>query len=602
MEPMLQSPARRAGLPLILIAAVIQGWALYALHWAIEAHRWPATHPAWLFALYAVALLVPTTTQLMAESAERRASWVLTALLAVAVFYFGWQYGSAIEDVEAQEFARSGEFIWDLFAYGFVLLVWWLHALPFVQSRVAAGSWRSDYQRLFAFAWRNVITLTEAIVFTGLFWLILLLWQLLFHMLGINFFEALFEKPIFVYPVTAIVFGCALHLIGSIDALVSTVLEQVLNVLKWLATVTGVLLVLFTLALLTKLPGLVSSGRHTIDAVWLLWLVAVVVLFLNAAYRDGKVERPYPRWISVALRFAVPLTIVIAATALYALTVRSHYYGLTVSRVWGFIVGGAALAYSVGYSIAAFRGGSWLGMASRVNVMVAVALIVVVGAALTPLLSPYRLAAMSQYHLILAGRYTQAPLMQSPFVYLASESGTYGREELQRLVALQGEPNAGQIRDLAAQALKSGYSLPLVPQADTKAVLAKLPLYPPGRTLDPDLSRLLAVDWGRYEAGVSAANVAQRTAGIFIDLNGDGTDEFALLSVIGGPVYQNRGGHWEHVGTLYPYGQPASWPVVLKALSGGDMSAVTPAWKDLSVAAHVYRVVPRTPDLGFVVH
>src|SRR6185312_12719874 len=37
--------------------------------------------------------------------------------------------------------------------------------------------------------------------------------------------------------------------------------------------------------------------------------------FLNAAYRDGSVDRPYPRWITDTLRFAVPLTIVIAATA-----------------------------------------------------------------------------------------------------------------------------------------------------------------------------------------------------------------------------------------------------------------------------------------------
>jgi hypothetical protein len=604
MEPVQQSLARRAGLPLILIAAVIQGWSLYGLHWAIEAHRWPATNLAWVISLYAVAFLVPTTTQLMAEYTERASLWVLSALLAGAVFYFGWHHGGAVADTGAQNFAMNGEFYWNLIPFGFVLLVWWLLTLPFLQSRVAAGSWRSDYQRLFAFAWRNVITLAEASLFTGLFWLILLLWRSLFHELGIKFFMELFEEPIFAYPVTAIVFGCALHLIGAIDGLVSAVLEQLLNVLKWLATVTGALLVLFTVALLAKLPGLISSGRHTIDAAWLLWLVAVIVLFLNAAYRDGKVERPYPGWISQALRFAVPLTIVIAATALYALTVRDHAYGLTVSRVWGFIVAGAALIYSVGYSIAAFRRGSWLGMASRVNVMVAVSLIVVIGAALTPLLSPYRLAAMSQYRLILAGRWSQAPVVQSPFAYLASESGGYGRQELQRLMALRGEPNADQIRALATQALKPGYPMPFVPQVDAKAALARLPLYPPGRTLDPELSRLLAADWNRYRGGVGTESIAQTTVGVFIDLEGSGVDDFILFSAGGGPVYRNRGGHWEQVGTLYPDEPTAAWPAILKALSDGNVSAVTPAWKDLSVAAHHYRVVPRSPEhvLETVVH
>ena len=51
--------------------------------------------------------------------------------------------------------------------------------------------------------------------------------------------------------------------------------------LKWLATAAGLLLVVFTFALLTKLLGLVFSGQRTIGAEWLLWLVAVIVLFTD---------------------------------------------------------------------------------------------------------------------------------------------------------------------------------------------------------------------------------------------------------------------------------------------------------------------------------
>jgi len=593
MESLSQSLARRASLPVILIAAVIQGCLLYALHHSIDAHQWPATHLAWLVALYAVVFLIPTTVQLMVEYAERSSLWVLAGLLAVAIFYFGWHHGGAVADIDTREFARRGQY----FSLAVVLLVWWLLTLPFLQSRVASGAWRVDYARLFAFAWRNVITLTEAALFTGLFWLILFLWQSLFQMLGFDFFRILFEKPIFVYPVTAIVFGCALHLIGSIDAMVSAVLEQLLNVLKWLATVAGVLLVLFTFSLLTKLPELVYSGRRAIGAAWLLWLVAVIVLLLNAAYRDGKVDRPYPRWVAQALRYAVPLTIMIAATAVYALMVRSRQYGLTVERVWAFIVAGAALVYSVGYSIAAFRRGPWLAMASRVNVMVAVGLIVVIGAALTPLVSPYRLAANSQYQLILHAGYAavmQARSGETPFAYLASQSGNYGRRKLQRLATLQGRADAGQIRDLAAQALKQIYPWQLsVSPADSRAVVAKLPLYPTGRTLDADLSQRLAADWSRYNPLVGPANVAQTTAGVFIDLDGDGVDEFVLLSAGGGPVYQNHRGHWGYVGRLYPDGMTASWPALVKELSGGSITAVVPPWKNLALGDHRYRMLPR---------
>jgi hypothetical protein len=606
MEPMPQALARRAGLPLILIAAVIQGWSLYALHWAIEAHRWPATHLAWLVSLYTVAFLVPTTVQLMVEYADRSSMWVLTALLAVALLYFGWHYGGAVADFQAQTFEDTGE----TFPLAFVLLVWWLLTLPFIQSRVATGLWKPDYQRLFAFAWRNVISLAEASLFTGLFWLILLLWQSLFHMLGMDFFRTLFDKPIFAYPVTAIVYGCALQLIGSIDALISAVLEQILNVLKWLATVAGALLILFTFALLTKLPGLVFSGRRAIGAEWLLWLVAVIVLFLNAAYRDGTVERPYPRWIAQALRFAVPLTVIITATALYALIVRSSHFGLTVGRVWGFIVAVAALVYSVGYSIAAFRRGPWLSMASRVNVTAAIALIVVVGLALTPLLSPYRLAAISQYHAILDGRY--AALMQSrppywpgvsPFDYLARFTGNYGRKELERLRTLQSGQDAARIRELAAQALKPNtpFGGGIRPYPDARAIVVKLPLYPAGRTLDPDLSQLLAADWSRWRPWLGAQNVAQAAAGVFVDLNGGGDDDFVVLSMSGGSLYRKSGGHWEYVGALYAEGMTMPWPVTLSALSSGHFAAVAPAWKDLSVGARLYRVAPQRSGFNDVV-
>jgi hypothetical protein len=41
-----------------------------------------------------------------------------------------------------------------------------------------------QYRALFANAWRNKLMLAEAALFTGLFWLLLFLRQMLFHKLG----------------------------------------------------------------------------------------------------------------------------------------------------------------------------------------------------------------------------------------------------------------------------------------------------------------------------------------------------------------------------------------------------------------------------------
>ena len=360
---------------------------------------------------------MPVTVELLALRLRERATWILVAVLAVALFYFGWHHGAAVVALPGKDLARAGE----SFQLGLLLFALWVLVMPFMQARLEVRAWTANYHYLFAYAWRNAVALFEAAVFTGVFWLLLELWQSLFTMLGMGFFRELFAEPVFVYPVTALVFGCALHLIGSIDRFVSAVLEQILNVFKWLGTLTGALLALFTLALMLQLPHLVFTGHRAISAVWLLWLAAVVVLFLNAAYRDGVQARPYPGWIAFALRLVVPLSVVITLTALYALRVRAQRYGLTVERVFGFIVAAAALCYSVGYSLAALSRRAWFGGVARVNVLVALGLILVLGLVLTPVLSPYRLAAASQYQRILDGKpeeESHAVQGQSAFQYL----------------------------------------------------------------------------------------------------------------------------------------------------------------------------------------
>ena len=90
MEDEARSSAARAALPVILMAGVAQGWVLYGLHHAIKDHHWPATDQPWLIALYALAVFIPATLQLLAEHARRAALWRLVAILTAAYFYFGW--------------------------------------------------------------------------------------------------------------------------------------------------------------------------------------------------------------------------------------------------------------------------------------------------------------------------------------------------------------------------------------------------------------------------------------------------------------------------------------------------------------------------------
>jgi hypothetical protein len=590
-------PRRRgSALPVILIAAVVQGGSLYGLHQALDAHAWPATDERWLIALYALAVFVPATVQLLADHARRAAP--LIAMLAVAYLYFGWHAGADIVIAQHDRWRGPDEY----FPLTLLLAILWLMALPFAQSRLAGGGWRPRYPLLFANAWRNKLALAEAALFTGLLWLLLFLWQTLFHMLGMDFFKELFEKPVFVYPVTSLAFGCALHLVGSIERLTAAVLEQLLNVLKWLALIAGPLLVFFTIALVFKLPTLVFTGQKSIGASWLLWLVAVTVLLLNAAYRDGSMPAPYPRAFGLFLRFAIPLMVVISLTALYALIMRARHFGLSVERVWAFVVAAAALAYSVGYSAAALRKGAWLAQVAPVNIGVALALIAVVTAALTPVLSPYRLAANSQYRRVLeqdstgleaaTDTRTLGPFgnKQGALEYLRFDAGRYGVRKLEELSRLEDGLYAAKIRERAKALLAQESRWGSRPKQDFAPVVAHLRIYPAGRTLEPELAAKLAADLNSLS--FVPADPATQPAGVFADLNGDHADEFVFLYPGHGLIYEKRHGQWQSVGQMHPLNGtlPTCSFDLLAELDAGHFAAVPEKWSYLAIGDRTFRV------------
>jgi hypothetical protein len=580
---------RGGGLPIILLAAVLQGWGLYALHLAIEHSAWPATEPGLLMALYAIAIVAPLTVQMLAQHVRQPLTWMFVASLAAFYLLVGWHYGAWVIE-ESRQLPEGG------FGAAFVAAVQWLLLMPFLQGRLIEGRWRVRYEVLFASAWNNKLVLAEGIAFTGLFWLLLFLWAKLFEMLGISFFAELFREPMFIYPVTTIVFGTALKLIGSLELLTNVVLEQTLSVLKWLALLAGLILALFTVALVFKLPGMIASGQKAIAAAWLLWLIAGTVLLVNAAYRDGSVANPYPRSIDFALRCVIPLTVIIGLVAVYALWLRVDQYGFTVSRFWAWVVAGAAVLYSAGYAASAVRDKQhWMHGIARVNVLVALYLIAVLSLALTPVLSPYRIAANSQYAMVLAestdsGNATLYDGRRSPLSYLRFDAGKYGRKHLEELSRIENHPRASGIRreataELARQRRYGG------PQYDSAAFVADLVVQPSGRTLDPALTELAATD---ASAGGAFSGDAGTGAGIFVDLNMDRTEEFVLLIPGRAMVYGIEGGSWRRIGTMTP-GIRTEADQTISRVRDGDFTVEASAWNDLVVGGVRYRttVFPR---------
>lgn len=568
---------RSRTLPIILLAAVVQGWGLYALHLAANNQTWPATVPGWLLGLYAVIVFVPLTVQLLAQHVRQRIMWGLIGAMSILYFYFGWHYGTQVTGPSTIQFLQRGAFVLP----AFVLCVQWLMLLPFIQSRLAVGRWRVPYALLFATAWRNKLQLAEAALFTMFFWLLLFLWAKLFAMLGIGFFDELFKQPIFIYPVTSLCFGIALHLIGSLERMTNVLLEQILGLLKWLAILAGLILAMFGIALVFNLKSLLLTDASKIGAAWLLWLIAVTVLLVNAGFRDGSSEQPYPKLVGYALKAVIPLTVLIAATALYGLYVRVDNYGFTVSRVWAWIVGIAAMLYAVGYAMAAFQRGPWMRGIARVNVVVAIALILTISLTMTPVLSPHRIAAESQYRIALRGGPESDA---SVFAHLRFDAGQYGMRKLQALAEITDAEHADSIRQRARHALAREDRWTIGPEQVAQAI-DQIVTYPAGAMMDPELRKLLAIDLRNKGRLLDPPS----PVGLYVDLNGSGSAEFILLKHGNAHVYSNDSGQWRAVGMMFRSG-PWTPQMEADALREGKIETQEPKWKELRVGDSVYRL------------
>ena len=503
-----------------LCLAIFQGLLLYGLHQAVAYSVWPATQPELLFPLALMALVLPVSLHLLSRHWRDGLLWRVLVGFALALMVVGWHGGAQLVVVPLRE---SGNAL-PLIASAVPLVVLWFIAMAFLRARLEADVARPAYPALFSAAWRNALLLGEAGLFMGLLALLLVLWAALFQTLQIPLFSRLFQQPLFLYPVAALAFGVAVHLVGSVERLVDVVLGQVLGLLKWLAPVAGLLVVLFTLALLPRLPGLLVSGDRALNAAWLLWLVMVTVLLINAAYQDGRVAQPYGRVLGVALRALPPLLVIVSGTALYALCVRVGEHGLTVGRYWGLVTAGCALLYAVSYSWAAVRPGPWMRGVSTANPLLALLLAGVLLLSLTPVLSPFRLSAQSQQARVL--NTTDIDPQRSAFRYLQNETGQYGRDAVQALPAAQ------------VQAL----SAPLSPNATDW--LASLRVVPAGRELPEALREVLRQ---AHEAADSTQRV-QTPMAFWMQPTESDVPELLLL-LPGGRYarYAQREGKWARI-------------------------------------------------------
>jgi len=514
---------------LAALVALLQALILWALHASVTRGSWPSTDPAWLLALYPLAVLAPLTVLLLWAHRRRALLWSMVIAWSVFMLLAGLT-AFALLEAPLTEDVLDDNLVAMFYLPAF--LAWGL-ALPILRGRLESGQWHPPYADLFRASWRSYLSLAEATLFTGIFWALLGLWAALFDTLGNDFFVELFSDPRFFYPATTLSFAAAIQFIGQGDRLVDGLLDQLLGLLKWLAPLAGVIVVAFTLAALPKLPQLLASGERVMNSAALLALVVATILLLNAAYRDGTTEPDYGRVIRQALRIVPVLLCVVAATALYSLLVRTLEMGLTPPRFWGLLVAMFALLYALGYTYAARVAAPWFADLNRVNFVLAASLIVVLFATLTPLADPQR--ASIAHQLARFESHLDPQRRGQALTYLRFEAGERGRVSLRRWVA-EGEDRGvaparlEEARQMLSLSSRPARIDPLATPARYTLWRSKLRILPAGHPVAPELEALLEREFQRVPSRVDPEGGKLAPVLAFIDLDGDGDEEAMLIT------------------------------------------------------------------------
>src|SRR5262245_34350151 len=151
-----------------------------------------------------------------------------------------------------------------------------------------------------------------------------------------------------------------------------------------------------------------------------------------------------------------------------------------------------------------------------VNVSIALFTIVAMTLMLTPLLSPERLAAASQYERVLADPEVDA------YADLRFRTGRYGRERLAALSAIEGHARSSDIRARAEKEIRKKQPWG-GPGASGELTAARLRVFPPTSRAEPGL--LAVLDTAQDRHVLATCTEDEPCPLLYADLNRDGKSE-----------------------------------------------------------------------------
>jgi hypothetical protein len=566
----------------IVLAALLQGLLLYLAQTGIEHDWWPFSHLGGRVCWYTLVLTIPTLMTLTVVRLGDTRFWqhvaAATAAFAMLAAWATWSATGA-PDLRADQV---------LAPFGFTLALALFVALPYLQCRLQHGGWRAPYSDLFEWAWQNGLVLILTAVFTGLCWGVLQLCAALFGLIEIEFFKELFRRPAFVYLATGVMVGLGILIARSQPQAVRVARQILLAIFKGLLPMLAVVALMFLVSL--PFTGLEPLWKTRFASGTLFCLLALLVLFTNAVFQDGRGARPYPVALRRIVEAALVAMPVFALIALHAVWLRIAQYGWTQDRYWAALVGLVLLGYALGYAASVVRRGTtWLAWLPRSNVAISLAILALVAASNSPLLDPHRLAVASQ----VARLDAEAP-GDSVARHLRFDSGRRGYLAL--VEARDVAPADSALRSQLARTLEErlpdwerrGRGAPEVEPTLAEA-RARLPHGGPGAVPDDFLQALI----GRSIEGAECVRPGADCVVLTQDLDADGESEQVVCNLsnkhwVSCWLSWRKEGRWTAAGTATVSPGPAA-ANLLAALRAGRVQVRPARWQVLAVGSDEFR-------------
>ena len=552
--------------------AFLQGICLFALYRAVESDSWPSESPLWAYPLWTLVLALPLLLLLSIDRRNYVAVGKLVAgfgaVLALLAVYTGWQ----AEPYDA--FAVESLTI----AFIFSIALACFKALMYLQQR--ANEVPLTYQVLFTNSWRNFLVGALSALFTLIFWLILMLWAQLFKVIEIEFFLDLFDEDWFIIPALSVAFGLGISLFRDL----TPVIDNITKLLHWLIKLLFPLVLIVAIVFLAALPFvglnvLWSTGQGT---ALLLWLLAVLLFFMNAVYQDGREKNPYPALIHRLIYGGLCVMPIISGLSLYGLVLRLNQYGWTVERCWAFVVWLVLALFALGYvaGIVRQRGG-WTAEIARVNTTMGVVVLAIMLLANSPLLDFRKISLWSQLNRVESG---EIELHDFDFWYAQNHLARPGHLAMERMKQDIGDSDPDLLTLINTPVRRHA----AVRDNKVEAMWAKLVYRPQPFTIPDGLDRLIEK---HFSYGIPGDPVIFQA-----DLDDDGQFEYMLLFLYGHRIslsqfYYRTDAGWQQ-GQLQ-HGWNYTERDVEERIIDGDIELVAPRFKSLEVGGVSLQPLPK---------